>query len=195
MTGTRGKKPTRGSSRGKGKKLLREEVVESEEEAQPMSEASSPPSDASDSEVIAPTQPTQQDSQASQATPAAATTTPATTKRVPVRITPTQEEQAVDYIKKHSVLYDKGDKEYRDVVKRDALWERLVDRISTQEFTLTVAHIKKWFESQRTIYGRTTKTASGSAPSELSARKQWVKDSFNFLSGHISRQKKQGNNH
>ena len=47
--------------------------------------------------------------------------------------------------------------------------------------------MKKWFETQRTRYGKLTQTKSGQAGEKSTERQTWLKDSFSFLRGHIRR--------
>ena len=47
--------------------------------------------------------------------------------------------------------------------------------------------MKKWFETQRTRYGKLSQTKSGQAAEKSTERQTWLKDSFSFLRGHIRR--------
>ena len=60
------------------------------------------------------------------------------------------------------------------------LWEQLA---ATRN--LPVKTVKKWFETQRTRYGKLTRTKSGQAAEKSTERQTWLKDSFSFLRGHI----------
>ena len=204
-----GRKPGRG--RGKGRKVIAASPEASEvEEEEPVSDA--------DSEMVPPSQNVPSDSdrniesesdnvdvdteasqsiQDSQSQPIPATQSQPTTqakgketrkKRPPVTITQAQEEAALEFLKIHTVLYDRSKKEYKDTAKRDTLWQKLADRLDTKANPITKVDIKKWFESQRTVYGKCTRLQSGQAAPTLSDRKQWVVTQFSFLSGHIARQ-------
>ena len=133
-----------------------------------------------------PIQPTQSQSQPTQAGGTKGKET--RKKRPPVTITQAQEEAAVEFLKRHKVLYDRSLKEYKDTSKRDRLWQKLADRLDTKTHPITKEDIKKWFESQRTVFGKCTRLQSGQAAPILSERKQWVVTQFNFLTGHIARQ-------
>ena len=78
-------------------------------------------------------------------------------------ITQAQEEAALEFLKRHAVLYDRSLKEYKDTSKRDSLWQKLADRLHTETNPITKEDIKKWFESQRTVFGKCTRLQSGQA--------------------------------
>ena len=113
-------------------------------------------------------------------------------KRPPVTISEEQEAAALEFLKEHTLLYDRSLKEYKDVSRREKLWEELADQLSTDRNPIKRDDIKKWFESQRTIFGKCTKLVSGQAAKPLSERKKWVVTQFDFLAGHISRQPSRG---
>ena len=47
--------------------------------------------------------------------------------------------------------------------------------------------MKKWFETQRTRYGKLTQTKSGQAAEKSTEQQTWLKNSFSFQRGHIRR--------
>ena len=47
--------------------------------------------------------------------------------------------------------------------------------------------MKKWFETQRTRYGKLTQTKSGQVSKKSTECQTWLKDSFSCLGGHIRR--------
>ena len=47
--------------------------------------------------------------------------------------------------------------------------------------------MKKWFETQRTRYGKLTQAKSRQAAEKSTEQQTWLKDSFSFLRGHIRR--------
>ena len=108
-------------------------------------------------------------------------------KRPAVAITEAQEATALDFLKSHPVLYDRSMKEYKDVPLKENMWEELADKLTTKRNPIKTDDIKKWFESQRTIYGKSTKMVAGQSGKRLSDRKRWVIIEFGFLAGHISR--------
>ena len=109
-------------------------------------------------------------------------------KRPAVAMTEPQEAAALDFLKSHPVLYDRTLKEYKDAPFKETMWEELAAQLSTKRNPVKTDDIKKWFESQRTIYGKSTKLVAGqSGGRRLSDRKRWVIIEFGFLAGHISR--------
>ena len=105
-------------------------------------------------------------------------------KSVPIQLTPEQEEEAVDFLKTHEILYNKRLVDYKNTSKREMVWLELATKVGCD-----IDVIKKWFESQRTMYGKFTRTKSGQAAPELSERGRWLVQSFNFLQTHIQRHK------
>ena len=83
-------------------------------------------------------------------------------------------EAIVDFVKDHEELYDETN-EHR--ARKECLWESLA---SSHKLSVKVA--KTWFESQRTHYGKLSK--SGQAPKEMTERQNWIKDKLNFLKTH-----------
>ena len=59
---------------------------------------------------------------------------------------------------------------------KEGLWERLA-----ASRNLSVNTVKKWFETQRTRYGKLTQRKSGQAAEKSTERQTWLKDSFSFL--------------
>ena len=108
-------------------------------------------------------------------------------KRPAVAISEAQEAAALDFLKSHPVLYDRSVKEYKDVPFKEKIWEELADKLTTKRNPINTDDIKKWFESQRTIYGKSTKMVAGQSGQRLSDRKRWVIIEFGFLAGHIAR--------
>ena len=92
------------------------------------------------------------------------------------------EEAIVEFVKQHKELYDKTNDSFKDKQKEEGLWEQLA---ATRN--LPVKTVKKWFDTQRTRYGKLTQTKSGQAAEKSTERQTWLKDSFSFLRGHIRR--------
>ena len=92
------------------------------------------------------------------------------------------EEATMEFIKQHEELYDKTKDCFKDKQKKERLWEQLA---ATRN--LPVKTVKKWFNTQRTRYGKLTQTKSGQATEKSTERQTWLKDSFSFLRGHIRR--------
>ena len=66
------------------------------------------------------------------------------------------EEAIMKFIKQHEELYDKTNDSFKDKQKKERLWEQLA---ATRN--LPVKTVKKWFETQRTRYGKLTQMKSG----------------------------------
>ena len=86
------------------------------------------------------------------------------------------DEEAMEFVKQHEVLYDKTNNSFKDKQKKERLWESLA---ATRN--LPVKTVKKWFKTQRTRYGKLTQTKSGQAAEKSTERQTWLKDSFSFL--------------
>ena len=70
-------------------------------------------------------------------------------------------EAIVDVVKQHEELYDKTNDSFK--TSRRKTWESL-----TATRNLPVKTVKKWFETQRTRYGKLTQTKSGQAAEKSS---------------------------
>ena len=82
----------------------------------------------------------------------------------------------VNFVKDHEELYDKIYGDLRTRTRKDCLWERFVS-----SFKLSVKVCKTSFESQRTRYGKLTRSKSGQTPKKMTERQNWIQDKFNFL--------------
>ena len=92
------------------------------------------------------------------------------------------EEAIVKFIKQHEELYEKTNDSFKDKQKKERLWEQLA---ATRN--LLVKTVKKWFDTQRTRYGKLTRMKSGQGAEKSTEQQTWLKDSFSFLRGHIRR--------
>ena len=92
------------------------------------------------------------------------------------------EEAIVEFLKEHECLYNKRHPLYKDTQTKDMLWG---DFCETRN--LDPEEVKKWVQSQRTIYGKLTQTKSGLPPHRLTERQRWVTTTFDFLKTHIVR--------
>ena len=68
------------------------------------------------------------------------------------------EEAIMEFVKQHEEIYDKTNDSFKDMQKKERLWETLA---TTRN--LPVSTVKKWFETQRTRCGKFTQTKSGQA--------------------------------
>ena len=85
-------------------------------------------------------------------------------------------EAIVEFVKQHEELYDKTNDSFKDKQKNKRLWKQLA---ATRN--LPIKTVKKWFETQRTRYGKFTLMKSGQAAEKNTERQTWLKDSFSFL--------------
>ena len=74
-------------------------------------------------------------------------------------------EAIVKFVKQHKELYDKTNDSFKDTQKKERLWEQLA---ATRN--LPIKNVKKWFETQRTRYGRLTQTKSEQAAEKSTER-------------------------
>ena len=99
--------------------------------------------------------------------------------RVCATFTDSQENAIVEFVKEHPELYDKEHGRFHDRHRKEALWAEISAELKLQPFD-----VRRWFESQRTRYG---KLQSGQAPREMTKRQSWVYQQIGFLKTHIRR--------
>ena len=68
-------------------------------------------------------------------------------------------------MKEHPELYDKEHGHFHNRQKMDALWAEISAELKLQPF-----NVRRWFESQRTCYGKLSKQQSGQATREVTKR-------------------------
>ena len=100
--------------------------------------------------------------------------------RVCSTFTDSQETAIVEFVKEHPELYDKDHARFHDRQKKEALWAEISAELKLQPFD-----VGRWFESQRTCYGKLSKLQSGQAPREMTKRQSWVYQQMGFLKTHI----------
>ena len=83
-------------------------------------------------------------------------------------------------MKEHQELYDKEHGHFHDRHRKAALWAEISAELKLQPFD-----VRRWFESQRTRYGKLFKLHSGQAPREMTKRQSWVYQQMGFLKTHI----------
>ena len=76
--------------------------------------------------------------------------------RVCATFTDSQEISIVEFVKLHPELYDKKHPCFHDRTRREALWAEI-----SAELKLQLFNVRRWFESQRTRYGKLSKLQSG----------------------------------
>ena len=72
--------------------------------------------------------------------------------RVCATFTDSQEIAIVEFVKQHPELYDKENPCFHDRHRREALWSEISAELKLQPFD-----VRRWFESQRTHYGKLAK--------------------------------------
>ena len=100
--------------------------------------------------------------------------------RVCATFTDSQEIVIVEFVKEHPELYDKEHGRFHDRQRKEALWAKISAELKLQPFD-----VRRWFESQRTRYGKLSKVQSGQAPREMTKRQSWVYQQMGFLKTHI----------
>ena len=100
--------------------------------------------------------------------------------RVCATFTYSQENAIVEFVKEHPELYDKEHGRFHDRQRKEALWTEISAELKLQPFD-----VRRWFESQRTRYGKLYKLQSGQAPREMTKRQSWVYQQMGFLKTHI----------
>ena len=78
-------------------------------------------------------------------------------------------------------MYDKEHGRFHDRHRKEALWAEISAELKLQPFD-----VRRWFESQRTCYGKLSKLQSGQAPREMT-KMTWVYQLMGFLKTHIRR--------
>ena len=99
--------------------------------------------------------------------------------RVCATFTDSQETAIVEFVKEPE-LYDKEHARFHDRQKKEALSAEISAELKLQPFD-----VRRWFESQRTRYGKLSKLQSGQAPREMTKRQSWVYQQMGFLKTHI----------
>ena len=94
--------------------------------------------------------------------------------------TDSQENAIVEFVKEHPELYDKEHGHFHDRHRKEAVWAEISAELKLQPFD-----VRRWFESQRTHYGKLSKLQSGQAPREMTKRQSWVYQQMDFLKTHI----------
>ena len=102
--------------------------------------------------------------------------------RVCATFTDSQETAIVEFVKEHPELYNKEHARFHDRQKKEAFWAEISAELKLQPFD-----VRRWFESQRTRYGKLSKLQSGQAPREMTDRQSWVYQQMGFLKTHIRR--------
>ena len=110
-----------------------------------------------------------------------ATTTPRKRKArrpkaaIPV-LTEEQEEDTVEWIRKHDVLFNRSNKRFQDVHYIDGLWQDQASRLN-----ISPEELKVWWDSLRTRWGRLAKPGkSGAGVATMTDREARILQSLAF---------------
>ena len=85
----------------------------------------------------------------------------------------------MDFLHDNEILYNKCLMDYKDRSKREAVWDKFCEN------NLNKDACQKWFQSQRTLFGKVTHMKSGQGEPVLTERQKWTGDNFDFLRNHI----------
>ena len=91
----------------------------------------------------------------------------------------------LEFVQANPVLFAKEHVHYFDKIKKDRLWEEIGSRVGRSG-----QDVKRWFQSQRTRYGKLTReqAKSGSGRKfQRTERTKWILKNFTFPEGHIMR--------
>ena len=102
--------------------------------------------------------------------------------RVSAVFSDSQEIVNVEFVKDYSELYDKENGRFHGRHRKEALRSKLAE-----ELNLSAIDIERWFESQRTRYGKLSKQQCGHSPREFTQRQSWVYEQMSFLKSLIRR--------
>jgi hypothetical protein len=97
-----------------------------------------------------------------------------------VNLTDAEEDQMVEWLKEHTLLYNKKSSHFKNTAKKTALWDELGARMGHDADLLNV-----WYRSMRTRFGRLAKTKSGDGAVDLTDRDAWIFRNFDFLRPYI----------
>ncbi|WAR19904.1 LOW QUALITY PROTEIN: hypothetical protein MAR_001742, partial [Mya arenaria] len=95
-------------------------------------------------------------------------------------LTPEEEEAMVDWLREHSLLFNKMLSLYKDKGKKDALWAEQARKLGKEVVLRTV-----WYRSIRTRYGKLARPKSGAGTGDRTENDIWIMDKFDFLKSHI----------
>ena len=88
----------------------------------------------------------------------------------------------MDFLCDNEILYNKRLMDYKDRSKREAVWAKFCE-----ENNLDKDACQKWFQSQRTLFGKVAHMKSVQGEPQLTERQKWTRDNFHFFRDHIAR--------
>ncbi|XP_063951715.1 uncharacterized protein LOC135153228 [Lytechinus pictus] len=97
-------------------------------------------------------------------------------------ITKAMEQELAEFFADNEFIYDKSKVDFKNSKKKERKYMEMAEKLG-----VTVADIRLWYKSQRTILGK-MKTAgkkSGQKAIVLTPRQRWVNNNLGFLTKHI----------
>ena len=86
----------------------------------------------------------------------------------------------MDFLRDNEILYNKRLMDCKDKFKMETVWEKFCEANNLDKDAC-----QKWFQSQRTLFGKVTHVKSGQEEPQLTERQKWTRDNFHFLRDHI----------
>ena len=128
-----------------------------------------------------PVQPEPAPEEAEETTP----TQKAKRKKTVTAFTEKQKEEIIEFLMRNEVLYSKRLAGFKDVTQKEDLWAAQAAKMNT-----TVAQLKLWYTSMRTMMGQLKKRArksgsGGDVITDMNNTEKWVWEKFSFLIPHI----------
>ena len=94
-------------------------------------------------------------------------------KKPPVLFSAEQEKKLVDFLCDSEILYNKSLMDYKDRSKREAVCAKFCE-----ENNLDKDACQKWFQGQRTLFGKITHMKSSQGEPLLTESQKWTRDNF-----------------
>ena len=98
-------------------------------------------------------------------------------------LSPQEEEDMVNWLQAHPVLFNKKLTSYKDTARKELLWKEIAEQLEKP-----VMMLKTWYKSLRTRLGRLLKkpkSGAGVEDGELMEREEWIVRNFEFMRAHI----------
>ncbi|XP_034020470.1 uncharacterized protein LOC117505047 [Thalassophryne amazonica] len=103
-------------------------------------------------------------------------------KKVAATLSREEEELMVEWLRDHPEMYDKRLSQYKNIQRKDALWDE-----KAREMKKDTAKLKVWYKSLRTRMGKLMKKKTTKGDEELTDRDKWILANLEFLRVHIAR--------
>ena len=93
-----------------------------------------------------------------------------------------KEQKLVDFLHANEILYNRRLIAYKDRSKKEDVWDQFCEQNNFDKDAC-----QRWFQSQRTLFGKVTHMKSVQREPQLTERQKWTRDNFDFLMDHIMR--------